>query len=151
MGSKRVHISHLQFANDTLQFCKNEDSMLKVLFYTIKAFEWLSGLKINWEKSSIIRLNIDAPKVTHFAALLDCRVEALPILYFGLPLGGNPSWLFGSRFWKNSQRNWRDGVVSRYQRRKNDSLRYSFQQPSTLLHVFVPSTGDSTKENRKSL
>lgn len=58
MGPNAEHISDLQFADDTLLFSKDSDDMLAVLFDTVKAFEWLSGLKVNWEKSSLSRVNM---------------------------------------------------------------------------------------------
>lgn len=39
VGRNAVHISHLQLTDDTILFCKDDDSMLKTLCETIAAFE----------------------------------------------------------------------------------------------------------------
>lgn len=56
VGRDLVHISNLQFADYTLLFSKDEDTILSIslLSETIKDFEWLLGLKVNWEKSSLV-------------------------------------------------------------------------------------------------
>ena len=90
MGRERVHAPILQFAGDTLIFCKYDDDMLDNLCKTIELFEWCSGQKVNWEKSAICGLNIDENKVLSVAVKLNCKVEQLPIMYLGLPLGGYP-------------------------------------------------------------
>lgn len=46
-------VSHLQFADDTLILCKNEDRQLKYLRFVIRCFEVVLGLKINLSKSCI--------------------------------------------------------------------------------------------------
>lgn len=61
--------------------------MLEALFDTIKAFGWLSGLKVNWDKSSLSGVNIDSQKDALTAKKFNCKPESLPILYLGLPLG----------------------------------------------------------------
>lgn len=90
MGRDSVHVSLMQFADDTLLFCKDKKEMLKILFETIKAFQWLSEMKINWEKSSLSGVNIEDQRDEQTAKNLNCKAEKLPILYLGLPLGGNP-------------------------------------------------------------
>lgn len=42
VGRNSVYIFHLQFADATLIFCK-DDGMVEILFKIIKAFEWQSG------------------------------------------------------------------------------------------------------------
>lgn len=39
VGRNSGHVFHLQFADDTLLFCKYDDAILEILFDTIKAFE----------------------------------------------------------------------------------------------------------------
>lgn len=50
VGKDNIHISILQFADDTLLFCKDNDSMLITLRKTVELFEWILGQKVNWEK-----------------------------------------------------------------------------------------------------
>lgn len=102
MGNDLVHISHLQFEDNTLLFCKNDDQMLEILFDTNKGFEWLSGLKVNWDKSTICGVDTENQKVSMIAQKLNCKVKFFPLLYLGLPLGGNPKSL---DFWNPVQQN----------------------------------------------
>lgn len=46
VGKDKVHVSILQFADDTLIFCKYDDEMLENL-RTIELFEWCLGQKFN--------------------------------------------------------------------------------------------------------
>ena len=58
VGKDKIHISILQFAGDTLLFCKFDEVLMKNLRKTLSIFEWCFGQKINWEKSSIFCINI---------------------------------------------------------------------------------------------
>lgn len=57
---------------------------------TIELFEWCFGQKVNWDKSALYGINIDDNEVSSVAAKLNCKIEKLPIMYLGLPLGGYP-------------------------------------------------------------
>lgn len=59
VGKEKVHISILQFADNTLLFCKYEDVMLDNLRKILDLLEWCSGQRINWEKSALCGVNID--------------------------------------------------------------------------------------------
>lgn len=41
----------------------------------------------DWDKSAIYGVNIKSQKVSQIAKMLNCKVESLPIMYLGLPLG----------------------------------------------------------------
>lgn len=97
-----VHISHLQFADDTLHFCKDEEVMLELLFDSIKAFEWLSGMKVNWKKSSLSGVNMEVLRARQVAGKFNCKAVHLSVLYLGSPLGGNPK---SDEFWSPIQEN----------------------------------------------
>ncbi|RVW35147.1 Transposon TX1 uncharacterized 149 kDa protein [Vitis vinifera] len=49
----------------------------------------LSPLKVNIDKSSIYDINLDQVHLSRLAEMLDCKASGWPILYLGLPLGGN--------------------------------------------------------------
>ncbi|RVX07515.1 putative mitochondrial protein [Vitis vinifera] len=61
VGRNRCRVSHLQFADDTILFASSSEEELQTL------------------KSLLLAL------------LLDCKASDWPILYLGLPLGGNPT------------------------------------------------------------
>jgi hypothetical protein len=49
---------NLQYADDTLLFLKADYLMIKRVKWALRAFEGLSGLKINFAKSELVALNI---------------------------------------------------------------------------------------------
>ncbi|RVW38710.1 Transposon TX1 uncharacterized 149 kDa protein [Vitis vinifera] len=63
-------------------------------FRTLKSlllvFGHISGLKVNLNKSSIFGINLDQALLSRLTEMLDCKASGWPILYLGLPLGGNP-------------------------------------------------------------
>lgn len=48
-----------------------------------------SGLKVNFHKSSLIRINIHHFWLVKAAEVLNCKVGKTPFKYLGLPVGGN--------------------------------------------------------------
>ena len=52
-------------------------------------FGHISRLKVNIDKSSIYDINLDQVHLSRLAEMLDCKASGWPILYLGLPLGGN--------------------------------------------------------------
>ncbi|RVW83230.1 hypothetical protein CK203_039628 [Vitis vinifera] len=56
----------------------------------LSVFGHISGLKVNLNKSSIYGINLDQAHLSRLAEMLDCKASGWPILYLGLPLGGNP-------------------------------------------------------------
>lgn len=78
MGKDRIHVSILQFANDTLISCKYEDEMIENLRKTIELFAWCFGQKVSWEKSALCGINVDDNKLIEVAARLNCKVDHLP-------------------------------------------------------------------------
>ncbi|XP_050232953.1 uncharacterized protein LOC126681456 [Mercurialis annua] len=82
-------LSILQFADDTLLFIPNNMEMIKNLLRILRCFELISGLRINFKKSSIIGLNVQEADLTAAANILNCKTEKLPIDYLGMPLSKN--------------------------------------------------------------
>jgi hypothetical protein len=46
-----------------------------------------TGLRVNFQKSQIIPLNVEATVTTHLDEALGCQVGSLPFPYLGLPMG----------------------------------------------------------------
>jgi mannosylglycoprotein endo-beta-mannosidase len=59
-------------------------------------FETMSGLKVNFNKSMLVGINIPDSWLGEAASVLCCRVGKIPFLYLGLPIGGDPRRLV---FW----------------------------------------------------
>src|SRR3954463_11939089 len=50
-------------------------------------FHASTGLKVNFNKSSLIPLNVDEAMTVHLAEVFDCSIGQMPFTYLGLPLG----------------------------------------------------------------
>ncbi|XP_016168518.1 uncharacterized protein LOC107611069 [Arachis ipaensis] len=60
IGRDQVELSYLQFADDTILFCPLEEETVKNYRKILRCFELMSGLSINFDKSSLIPINCDA-------------------------------------------------------------------------------------------
>ncbi|XP_057456943.1 uncharacterized protein LOC130747902 [Lotus japonicus] len=96
MGSADA-LNHLQFADDTLLFCEQDDSQLELLCNALFAFLFASGLRLNMEKSELIGCNVEPAEVARVAHIYGWSAGSLPITYLGASLGGNPRRL---SFWE---------------------------------------------------
>ncbi|RHN56553.1 putative reverse transcriptase zinc-binding domain-containing protein [Medicago truncatula] len=101
-----VVVSHLQFADDTLLLGHKSWANVRALRATLAIFELMSGLKVNFNKSLLMGINISDSWLSEAASVLSCKVGKIPFLYLGLPIGGNPRRL---SFW--------DPVVNRIKSR----------------------------------
>eukprot|EP00268_Persea_americana_P005048 TRINITY_DN11696_c0_g1_i8.p1 TRINITY_DN11696_c0_g1~~TRINITY_DN11696_c0_g1_i8.p1 ORF type:complete len:234 (+),score=29.37 TRINITY_DN11696_c0_g1_i8:35-736(+) len=79
-------ISHLQFADDTLIFCGENEDQIRNVKATLLCFEAVSGLKVNFLKSELIGIRTEKSKLLQYAEILGCKVGDLPSSYLGLPL-----------------------------------------------------------------
>ncbi|XP_050217765.1 uncharacterized protein LOC126668619 [Mercurialis annua] len=82
--------SILQFADDTLIFVPKDLSMIENLLRILRCFELVSGLQINFKKSSILGVNVDETSLQSAACILNCPIDSFPIMYLGLPLALRP-------------------------------------------------------------
>ena len=97
VGREAVHVSHLQFADDTLFLLDAKSKNLRNANCILKFFSVCSTLNINMEKSSLVGINLDDALVDSLASRLGCVESSWPIKYLGLPLGGNP---MSTEFWR---------------------------------------------------
>jgi hypothetical protein len=58
--------------------------ILKCLLQTVAVS---TGLKVNFHKSFIVPINVDAKKTNILEDTLGCLVRSMPFTYLGLPLG----------------------------------------------------------------
>ena len=125
VGRNRTRVSHLQFADDTIFFSNSCAEELQTLKSLLLVFGQISGLKVNLDKSNLFGINLDQNHLSRLALMLDCKASGSPILYLGLPLGGNP-WAGG--FW--------DPVIESISRRLDDWQKayLSFNGRITLIH-----------------
>ncbi|XP_016168738.1 uncharacterized protein LOC107611308 [Arachis ipaensis] len=97
VGRDQVELSHLQFADDTILFCPPEEETIKNYRRILRCFELMSGLSINFDKSSLIPINCDDQWVQCMSRMLGCKIASLLVKYLGIPLGANPRLV---RTWK---------------------------------------------------
>lgn len=83
-------ISHLQFADDTVLFIKNDMTSILGAKKVLQCFELLSGLKINFSKSALYGFKILTEDISYWATRLGCGVGTTPFKYLGTHLGINP-------------------------------------------------------------
>ncbi|CAJ2630732.1 unnamed protein product [Trifolium pratense] len=109
-------VSHLQFADDTLLLGVKSWANVRALRAVLVLFETMSGLKVNFNKSMLVGVNIPDSWLGEAASALCCRVGKIPFLYLGLQIGGDPSRL---SFWepmllriKNKLAGWKSRFLS---------------------------------------
>ncbi|XP_015955629.1 uncharacterized protein LOC107480021 [Arachis duranensis] len=79
VGRDNIELSHLQFADDTILFYPQETETLVNYKRLLRCFELMSGLSINFEKSSLISVNSEKEWVTSMCGLLGCGEAILPV------------------------------------------------------------------------
>jgi hypothetical protein len=67
-------------------FLKAEVKNVDVVLWTFFAFETLSGIKINYNKTELIPINLGQAEAQSLAALVGCTLTSFPITYLGIPL-----------------------------------------------------------------
>ncbi|MCI21798.1 cysteine-rich receptor-like protein kinase, partial [Trifolium medium] len=111
-----VSVSHLQFADDTLLLGAKNWANIRALRAVLVLFESMSGLKVNFNKSMLVGVNISDSWLHEAASALCCKVGNVSFLYLGLPIGGDPRRL---GFWelvldriKNRLSGWKSRFLS---------------------------------------
>ncbi|GAU45582.1 hypothetical protein TSUD_273820 [Trifolium subterraneum] len=92
-----LSVTHLQFADDTLLLGTKIWANVQALWVVLVLFVTMSGLKVNFNKSMLVGVNIPDSWLGEAASTLCCRVGKIPFLYLGLPIGGDPRRL---SFWE---------------------------------------------------
>ena len=77
---------NLHFADDTLLFLQVDKNILNYIKWLLLAFENVSGLKINFEKSEMYPLNLSVSECDELSSVLGCKVVNLPLTYLGVPI-----------------------------------------------------------------
>ncbi|CAJ2646720.1 unnamed protein product [Trifolium pratense] len=115
-GQESIMVSHLQFADDTLLMGVKSWANVRALRAVLVLFESMSGLKVNFNKSMLVGVNIPESWLDEAASALCCKVGKIPFLYLGLQIGGDPRRLV---FWepvlsriKNRLSGWKSRFLS---------------------------------------
>ena len=89
VGSKKVDISILQYADDTIFFGEATMENVRALKATLRAFELISGLKINYAKSCFGDFGVSNQWRSDVAKYLNCTLLSIPFTYLGIPIRAN--------------------------------------------------------------
>jgi len=111
IGSKKVRVNMLHYANDTFFFQANTKSVF-IIKVILSCFELVSGLKVNFLKNSIRGVGVDPFTIRGFAVILNCDVKKTPFKYLGMPVGGAIRGKLFELVWlKELNLDWGDGKV----------------------------------------
>ena len=90
MGSNRVEVSILQYADDTIFFGEASLGNVRAIKSILRIFELASGLKINFAKSGFGAFGMSERWKSDAANWLNCSLLSFPFVYLGIPIGANP-------------------------------------------------------------
>jgi hypothetical protein len=77
----------VQYADDTLLILPANFDQLLALKEALQKFYLSTGLEVNYQKSSMILVNVDEGTMSQLASAFGCQLATLPFTYVGLPLG----------------------------------------------------------------
>jgi mannosylglycoprotein endo-beta-mannosidase len=77
----------IQYANDTLIILPADAKQFICLKAILHTFADSTGLRVNYQKSSMYPINMNSERLVHFSSTLNCKTESFPFTYLGLPLG----------------------------------------------------------------
>ena len=87
MGSNRVDVSILQYADDTIFFGETSQENVRAIKAILRIFEIASGLKINFAKSCFGAFGMPERWKSDAASWLNCSLMSIPFTYLGIPIG----------------------------------------------------------------
>lgn len=91
-----MKICQLLYADDTVIFCEAKEEQIRIIRVILLILEVVSGLKVNWRKSSLSPIK-EVAQMQRLANILECRIDKLPTTYLGMPLGSKHKEL---RIWE---------------------------------------------------
>lgn len=86
VGIGKIKLHSLQFTDDVLLFFDGSSRSTDIIRIILEAFAGSSGLKINFNKSSIIPTHLPSQQVSNLAIFFSCPKQSFPISYLCLPL-----------------------------------------------------------------
>lgn len=96
LPNSSVELTHLQFADDVILFIQNDTESIKGVKRVLQCFEFLSGLHIDFEKSSLYTFHENQENLLQWAEILGYLVIQGPILYLGAIIRAPHT---STRFW----------------------------------------------------
>ena len=77
----------VQYADDTLILMQADATQLNYLKALFNTFVDATGLKVNYNKSNLISINVNDDKIEILTCTLNCKKGSFPFNYLGMPLG----------------------------------------------------------------
>jgi hypothetical protein len=77
----------VQYADDTIVFLPAEKEQAECMKRLLVDYAASIGLRLNFQKSTLIPINLQADEAQVFADIFGCAVGQMPFTYLGLPLG----------------------------------------------------------------
>jgi hypothetical protein len=77
----------IQYADDTLLIMPADKLQLMALKETLRKFSLSTGLRINFDKSQMVPVNVEDDLLKELAAEFGCQIGQMLFTYLGLPLG----------------------------------------------------------------
>lgn len=84
-------LTHLQYADDVIFFIDSDEKSIRGIKRVLQCFELLSGLHINFNKSSVYGFGECRAALPLWASILECGVGGGRLLYPGTEIGVSPS------------------------------------------------------------
>jgi hypothetical protein len=77
----------IQYADDTLLIMPADIGQIQHLKTLLLQFSDATGLRVNFNKTTMVPINVPSDILENLANDFGCKIEALPFTYLGLPLG----------------------------------------------------------------
>ncbi|KAL8465235.1 hypothetical protein ACS0TY_034659 [Phlomoides rotata] len=81
VGERKVEVSILQYADDTILVCLGKKENIRVMKGILRIFEYIYGLKVNFQKSKLYGMFLKQDFIREAESLAQCRIAPLPISY----------------------------------------------------------------------
>jgi hypothetical protein len=80
--------------DDTLILFQGDTMQARLLKEILEAFSMMARLKMTYEKSSFVHINLDDEEQTQISNILECPIASFPQTYLGIPLSDSklPRW-----------------------------------------------------------
>ena len=79
-------ITHLQYADDTVIFVRNNQPTLRNLKFILYCYESMSGMKINYEKSEVFVVGGGSQTSAKVAQAFNSKMGVFLMKYLGIPV-----------------------------------------------------------------
>jgi hypothetical protein len=78
--------SHFLYADDAILFLPADPIIIENVKWTLVAFEVLTIIKINFDKTEMVHMNLTDEETYNYVAMIGCNISNFHITYFGLSL-----------------------------------------------------------------